>query len=191
MRKLISRAEEEKKARGKRLVVGVVLIFVMFFSVIGYSLGDAQTSGTAIVNYNGFKFVQESNLWKVNVGNFQFSFNYNPNQVGKISSTLNLLSSYQDKPLYFSSENSEAESEIYNNLFFQNKIIQRAQPACLSEEKCSGNYPTKTCDDNFIIIKESNSSNVRQDKNCVFIEGKTEDLVKLSDSFLFKITGIQ
>ncbi|VVB83345.1 Uncharacterised protein [uncultured archaeon] len=191
MRRLISKAEEEKKKRRNQILVGVVLIFVMFFSVIGYSLGNFQTSGTSIVNYNGFKFTQESNLWKVNVGSFQFSFRYNPNQVEKISSTLNLLNSYQDKPLYFSSENSEAASEIYNNLFVQNKIVQRAQSACLSGEKCSGNYPIKTCDDNFIIIKESNSSNVRQDKNCVFIEGKTENLVGLSDSFLFKITGIQ
>ncbi|MEK6827404.1 MAG: hypothetical protein AABX99_02890 [Nanoarchaeota archaeon] len=191
MRRLISKVQEEKKKKRNRILVGAVLIFVMFFSVIGYSLGNFQTSETAIVNYNGFKFIQESNLWKVSVGSFQFSFRYNPTQVGKISSTLNLLNSYQDKPLYFSSENSEAESEIYNNLFIQNKIVQRVQPACLSSEKCSGDYPIKTFDDNFIIIKKNNSNSVRQDKNCVFIEGKAEDLAGLSDSFLFKITGIQ
>ena len=34
------------------------------------------------------------------------------------------------------SDNSEAETEIYKNLFYQNQIVQRVQEACLAGEKC-------------------------------------------------------
>jgi hypothetical protein len=192
MRKIISKETEEKRKRKNQLVVGIILIAVMVFSVLGYSLSSFGTNSSGnIVKYNGFKFTQTSNFWNVNVGSYAFSFKYNPTQTEKINSTLNLLSSYDGKPLYISSENSEAEVEIYKNLFYQNQISQRVQEACLEGEECNGDYPIKTCQDNFIIIKESANSAIKQQDNCVFIEGNKENLTELSDSFLFKIIGIQ
>jgi hypothetical protein len=193
MRRIISKEAEEKKRRKNQLIIGIILIAVMIFSVLGYSLssfGNNNSSGS-VVNYNGFKFTQTSNFWNVNVGSYAFSFAYNPTQTEKINSALNLLNSYSGKPLYISSENNEAEIEIYKNLFYQNQIVQRIQEACLQGEKCNGDYPKKTCQDNFIIIKESNSSEIKQQNNCVFIEGNKGNLTKLSDSFLFKISGVQ
>jgi len=192
MRKIISKEAEDKKRKRNQLLVGTVLIVVMVFSVLGYSLSSfGNTSSSSAINYNGFKFTQTSNVWNLNVGSRAFSFNYNPYQTEKINSVLNLLSNYEGKPLYIFSENNDAEIEIYKNLFYQNQIVQRMQDACLEGEKCNGDYPIKTCQDNFIIIKESNSSSIKQQDNCVFIEGNKENLTKLSDSFLFKIIGIQ
>ena len=192
MRKIISKEAEEKKRKKNQLLIGIVLIVVMVFSVLGYSLSSfGNTSSSSTINYNGFKFTQTSNVWTLNTGGYAFSFNYNPYQTEKINSALNLLSSYQGKPLYIFSENNDAEIEIYKNLFYQNQIGQRMQDACIEGEKCNGDYPIKTCQDNFIIIKESNSSSIKQQDNCVFIEGNKENLTKLSDSFLFKIIGIQ
>ena len=192
MRKIISKEAEEKKRKKNQLLIGIVLIVVMVFSVLGYSLSSfGNTSSSSTISYNGFKFTQTSNVWNLNTGGHAFSFNYNPYQTEKINSALNLLSSYQGKPLYIFSENNDAEIEIYKNLFYQNQIVQRMQDACIEGEKCNGDYPIKTCQDNFIIIKESNSSSIKQQDNCVFIEGNKENLTKLSDSFLFKIIGIQ
>ena len=192
MRKIISKEAEEKKRKKNQLLIGIVLIVVMVFSVLGYSLSSfGNTSSSSTIGYNGFKFTQTSNVWNLNTGGHAFSFNYNPYQTEKINSALNLLSSYQGKPLYIFSENNDAEIEIYKNLFYQNQIVQRMQDACIEGEKCNGDYPIKTCQDNFIIIKESNSSSIKQQDNCVFIEGNKENLTKLSDSFLFKIIGIQ
>jgi len=192
MRKIISKEAEERKKKRNQWLVGVILIAVMVLSVLGYSLsGLGNNSSGSVVNYNGFKFTQTSNFWNVNIGANTFSFAYNPTQTEKINSTLNLLSSYNGKPLYISSEDMGTETEIYKNLFYQNQIAQRVQEACLSGENCSGDYPIKTCQDNFIIIKESTNDMIKQQDNCVFIEGNKENLTKLSDSFLFKIIGIQ
>jgi len=193
MRRIISREAEEKKRRKNQLIIGMILIVVMVFSVLGYSLssfGNNNSSGT-IINYNGFKFTQSSNFWNANVGSYSFSFKYNPTQTEKINSVLNSLESYNGKPLYISSADSEAEIEIYKNLFSQNQIVQRIQEACLDGQTCAGDLPIKNCDNNFIIIKEGDNNSITQEKNCVFIEGNKGNLTELSDSFLFKINGIQ
>ena len=67
------------------------------------------------------------------------------------------------------------------------------QRACPEDVICESgeDLPVKTCSDNFIIIKESNTSSIRQENNCVFIEGQKEELTALADQFLFKTFGIR
>ena len=108
------------------------------------------------------------------------------------------LENYYGKPLYLSSVNKESELEINSNLY---SFIQRTQPACLEknesmgselfEEECGSDLPVKTCNDNFIIIVESNKSIIEQKDNCVFISGPQENLTKITDEFLFNILGIR
>jgi hypothetical protein len=191
IRKIISKAEEKKKRQRNQFLLGGIMILVMFSSIIGYSLSGLGNTSSTSIKYNGLKFVYESNYWNVNLNGLKFSFSYNPTQVVKLNSSFNLLSNYSGKPLYIYSNNAEAEAEIYKNLFYQNSIVQRFQYACPQGGTCDESIPIKTCEDNFIIIKESENSSVRQENNCVFIEGKAEELAKLSDSFLFKVTEIQ
>ena len=193
MRKIISKEKAEKKRRRNQLLVGTILILVMVFSLLGYSLNSNGQSGTVTVDYNGFRFTQDSstNLWDMNKGNLNFSFEYNPYEIYKTNSTLNSIDSYSGKPLYISSDSSDAETEIYRNLFYLNPIAERVQDACVAGEPCSGNFPVKTCSDNFIIIRENSSTGITQQNNCVFINGPAENLSRMSDSFLLKIIGIQ
>jgi len=202
MRKIISKHEEGRKRKRNQLIVGGVLIFIMFFSVLGYSFrgGDENTKK---INYNGFEFINQNDFWILNTENFYFVFKNNPKQVEEIGGDLEYLENYYDKPLYIYSENSESEIEIYRNLFYQNQIVQRMQSACLDENitnttlgerivlECDENLPIKNCEDNFIIIKEDNNTKITQNKNCVFIFGQQENLTKITDEFLFKILGIR
>ena len=194
MRKILSKEEEAKRTRRNQFLIGGAMILVMVASVLGYAFGrENQTaSNSDKLIYNGFEFVkQSSGFWSVNKDSYQFYFKYNPKETEKVNSALNLLSSYANKPLYIYSENIEAATEIYRNLFYQNRIAERVQDACLQGENCSNeNYPIKTCDDNFVIIKEGNKTEIKQQNKCVFIYGKSENLTSLSDEFLFKITGI-
>jgi len=189
MRQITSKQTKGKKQKRNQLIVGLILIVVMFFSVFGYGFLNTKEEGNKKLNYNGFEFMAQNGFWITNVNNFQFVFRYNPNQVEKIDSKLNTLKNYYQKPLYLSSENSEAEAEIYSNL---NPLVQRTQRACLEGEEClDENLPIKTCEDNLIIIRENSTSGIRQEDNCVFIQGTQENLLKLSDEFLFKILEIE
>ncbi len=173
------------------MILGLILVGVMLFSVLGYAFrgGNNEEENINKLEYNGFEFVEQNGFWFTNIENFQLAFKYNPTQVGEIDAELKDFNNYYGKPLYISSENSEAELEIYRNLFYRNKLVQRVQPACL--EECDENLPVKTCENNFIIIKENNNSEIIQEENCVFIQGKEENLTQITDEFLFKIFGIR
>ena len=188
MRRLISKEKQKKQERIKQLVVGSVLIVIMFASVLGYAFqGGGETDSN--IEYNGFVFVSQDNFW---VLEDTFMFKYNPLETEEFATYnfLNLLVDYQSKPLYFYSENKEAEAEIYKNIYTS---VQRIQYACLEDEPgliCEGAWPIKTCEDNFILIQEGEFK-IEQRKNCLFISGAKEDLTKISDEVLFKIIGVK
>jgi len=190
MRKLVSKEEEAKKTKRNQIIAGIVLAIVMILSTIGFAFqgrNDNTSEGTSPggeVDYNGFKFINQNGLWIL--GNFVFR--YTPQEVENIGIGINPITNYQGKPAYIYSEDSDAEVEIGGNLRL---VVQRIQEACPENIVCPADIPVKTCNDNFIIIKESNMSNIIQDNNCVFIEGPKENLTQLSDQFLFKALGIR
>ena len=184
MRKIVSAKQKRNK-----IIVSVILILVMFFSVVGYGFyGQTKNSDEDKIEYNGFEFIKNNNFWFVEVEDFVFRFVYNPNEVNEIASDLKYLDNYQDKPLYIYSENVESEIEISANL---QQIVQRIQYACLNKEECEGDFPIKTCEDNFIIIQKSENNEIIQEDNCVFIKGEEDKLLELSDDFLFYILNIR
>jgi hypothetical protein len=191
MKKLASKRKEEKKRRRNQLIVGLFMASILLISVFGYAFGGGKGSEENKITYNGYEFVEQDGYWITEIGNFEFSFRYNPNEIEQITSDLNPLNSYYGKPLYLLSDDIESGSEIYRNLKSQNSIIQRMTLACLEGEECDDEESaTKTCEDNFIIIQESSVTEVVQEDNCVFIKGKMEDLAKITDGFLLKLIGV-
>ncbi|MCK5624697.1 hypothetical protein KAI04_02555 [Candidatus Pacearchaeota archaeon] len=189
MKRLKAKSSEAKKQKKNQIIIGVILIIVMFGSVFGVIVGSfGAEKSIDKIKYNGFEFIKQSNFWVLELGNFNFIFTYNPNEVQEIETEVNFLNNYYDKPLYISSENSGATSEIVSNL---NQIVLRMQNACFDENDCEGDLPLKTCEDNFIIIEEKNQTNIIQEENCVFIQGPQENLTQISDEFLFNILGVR
>ncbi|MEX0920987.1 MAG: hypothetical protein WDZ62_01860 [Candidatus Pacearchaeota archaeon] len=198
MKRFISKRERAKKKRRNQIAVGIVLTFLMFLSVLGFAFqfgvgvpneGNGQTGGQENVVYNGVEFVFNSGFWIAE----GFAFRYNPGEVQDIQPSgeeLKDVLSYQGKPLYLYSENQEARSEIRVNL---GVIASNVESGCPEGEfECPEEIPTISCDgDNFIIIKEGVNNAITQEGSCVFIEGPSEDLTKISDQFLFKILGIR
>jgi hypothetical protein len=191
MRHIGSKRKQEKKQKRNQLILGLALALILFASIFGYGFRGGSIK-KEIVTYNEYEFVEKNGFWFVEIEGFEFSFRYNPNEVEQINSSLNFLDNYYGKPLYISSKDIESESEIYRNLIYQNSIAQRMQLACLEGEECADEeLAVKTCEDNFILIRESNITEVIQEDNCVFIQGKIEDLAKITDGFLLKIIGVQ
>lgn len=198
MRKLSSRIDEEKKARRNRTIAGIILVGVMLFSTLGYAFRNNDDENVSNLNINGFEFVRNGNYWNLGINGRELIFRYNPYEVEEVNSNLNEIRNYRDKPLYIYSENLEAESEIYRNLFYNTGFVQRVQNACPGnlnvsldfEVECEEELPFKTCEDNFILIAEGESESITQEENCVFIRGAQENLTKVTDEFLFKILDI-
>jgi len=197
MKKIVSQADKGKKDRRTKLLVSLILVGIMLLSTLGYAFTreDSNTSGSASkVKYNGFEFQKSGNAWVLQDSSFYFTFLYNPTETQEIKvDNLNTLEDYYNEPLYVYSEDYSAKSEVYRNLYpSANKIVLRMQDACIEDKSCEGDYPIKTCEDNFIIITESNStSKIIQQDNCVFIEGKKENLTEVTDEFLFNLFGVR
>ena len=190
MRKILTKREQKSKERFNQIIVGLVLVFLLMFSIVGYSLigRDSSSQDEEKVIYNGLEFTKVNEFWVLEQEGAEFIFRYNPEEVERIDSQINYINSYLNQPLYIYSENLESTSEIYTNM---NKLVQRMQNACLNKEDCEGDLPIKGCDSNFIIIRESDITGITQNQSCVFIEGPKENLVRITDEFLFKILGIE
>jgi len=203
MRKLESKADENKRRKRNSIIVGLILVAVMFFSVIGFGFQTQDNENSGEKNkilYNGLEFINNgAGYWVIDMGEFQFFFRNTPDQTNDTDAEIPAATTYTGKVLYVYSQNQEAEREIYNN--FQN-IYLRSQYACLDLEnntgietisatECNVEYPIKTCSDNFIIIEEKEKLEIKVVDNCVFIWGPKEELVSNIDEFIFRSLEIK
>ncbi len=194
MRKLMSKEDRDKKQRRNQILAGVVLGIVMVISVLGFAIQGALGNNTntntqqGTTSYNGFQFTNSNGVWILGNFVFQSSPMDASNFSSAINGTLNGAATYQNLPVYIYSENPSARIEAYANL---GNIAQRVQDACISGVNCTENVPVKTCADHLIIIKDTNSTgSIRQDGGCVYIEGPNNELVNLTDTFLYNIIGV-
>lgn len=193
MRKLTNPKIKDKKQKRNQLILGIFLVLTITLSTFAIVIDSLQSKTSGPIKYNGFKFEPSNGYWLTSAGQYQFIFRFNPLETKNFSSsfdnlTLNLVKDYVEKPLYIHSQDSYASQEIYQNLKY---FVERYQPACFEEKNCPQDLPIKDCTNNFIIYKISNTTSITQQQNCVFIEGKQEDLVYLTDEFLFRILGIK
>jgi len=192
IRKLVSKQDIKKKQKRNQYILGAILIFVMFGSVFGVIVGSfGEKENTEKIIYNGHEFLEQNNYYILNLGEIQFYFSEDPREIALLEKEINISKTLPDfigKPLYVYSEDYSPSTEIYQNI---NSYVERIQPACLEDNVCiDSNWPIKTCEDNFILILESETNKIYEKDNCIFIEGKKEDLTKLTDEFLFEIMGI-
>ena len=180
IRRITSKEDEAKKTRRNQIVVGIVLVVLMLFSILGYSFGsNPSTSTSQTVEYNGYNFTSSGGLWSLSVGETAFGFASHPKNAYKTTSSLKSLTNYYGKPLYIYSESADAESEIYRNLYGVSDRVDSVNDTA-----------AKTCADNFIIIREKSVARISQDGGCVFMDGPSDDLIKITDGFLLKIIGV-
>jgi hypothetical protein len=190
MRKIVSKEETKRKEKRKNRIIGISLLAIMVLSVFGIvvdSIGKTN-EGSAKITYRGVDFFNQQERWFFVKNGVEYSITNSPENVTNISmNALNPIESYSGKPSYIYSLNKSLESEIYSNL---RKISYRVQPGCLNETKCEGDFPIKTCEDNFIVLEESNETSITQEQNCVFIRATEQEMRKAIDAFFLKIIGI-
>lgn len=191
MRKLTSKEEEKRKEKRNRTVLGIILVFVMFGSVFGIVVGSFGSSSTQEkIIYKGQEFKLLNNYYVFEIGDYSFYFLSDPRNFLEIESEVEVsrvLTSFTGKVLYLDSIDPYSSQDISQNLY---PYVERIHPACLNESTClDSSLPIKDCTNNFIIIKESEVNKIYEEENCIFIEGKREDLIKLTDELLLRLIG--
>jgi len=199
MRKILGQAERNKKNKRNQLFMGLILIFLMVFSTLGFAFGNSISgiSNTEEIEHKGVEFIRDSNtgFWSFNIQDINFLTTYNPTEVDDIFfSNYQTIQGYTGKPLYFVGD-STAFSEFDRNL--RGRFVVRINNACLSDE-CEGDFPVKDCSrDNIIIIREPvegefiNQEEIYEDENCVYIIANTHNQIRYADAYLFELLGIK
>lgn len=170
----------------------ILLILILLGSTFGIIVNSFDNSGTNNkVKYNGYEFTNSNGLWVTNYNEINLGFIYNPLETENLSLEMDFSDSvnqYSGVPLYIYSEDSSARLEIYRNLY---SIAERIQDACPQGKNCTGDVPSKSCDDKLIIIEESDKEEILQENGCIYIHGDKDNLVKISDEFLYKLFSIK
>jgi hypothetical protein len=193
MRKISSKKAEEKKQKRRGAVLAIILVIVLFGSVFGIVVNSFGSSagGEEGLNYNGHKFIYSDGYWILEDSENLF-FRYNPKETDSLElereELTKSIESYYNLPVYIYSEDSPSEIEIYQNIF---PYSERMQNACPEGKECSEEFPLKDCSNLFIIVELSDKNEIYEEDNCVYIKGKKENLIKMSDEFLFRLFGIK
>jgi hypothetical protein len=200
MRRISNKRKEAKSKKMKQLGIILVLAFVLLGSTFGFIFSMGSFDDPSSINqesietrYNGETFISQNGFWFLNKYGANFSFISSPSETDSLvlerEEISNTINDYSNVPIYIYSENSNAELEIYKNIF---PIAERVQNACPSGKECSNeNWPVKDCSENLIIIEESSVNEIVQEENCVYIRGNENNLIQISDEFLFKILGVK
>ena len=184
MRKIKTYRDVGKKRRRNGITVGIVMIALLVFSVLGYSFMGSEDEDDSGVSEFGFDFLKKDGLWVVDINGEVFGFRNLPSEVSGIDVNVSLgLGDYYGEPLYFINP-GEGVSEILNNI---GRSVLRYQESCFGNESCEGDLPVKSCEDNLIIFESGNETRVYQDENCIYIVG---DSVNGTDAFLYDILEI-
>jgi len=174
----------KRKARKNKIIMGVVLVFLLVFSTLGYSLMNNDDDRDTKVNENGLDFYKGGGLWRAVIDGQEFGFQYLPSEVESVPvEGIFDLGGYASQPLYFVNVN-EAAPEILNNL---QRYIMRYQEACINESACGEDFPLKDCSSNVIIYEAGNDTKVYKNQSCVYLVG---DAIMAADAFLYETLHI-
>ena len=191
MRKIVSKDQKDKSRRKNQLVIGLILIFLMLFSTIGFAFNSNIHSGNEeTIRHNGVEFIRDINTgyWEFNIENTQFLTRYNTKEVEDIQFISDrTLHGYANEPLYFVGD-SIAFSEFDINL--RDRFVLRIEDACL--EDCQ-DLPRKSCsEDNIIIIEEpiDGKERIYQEDNCTYIIANAQNQLRYADAYLFSLLGL-
>lgn len=186
----MTEGERKRKEKRNKMIVGILLVSIMVLGTAGYAFFSGSREKIEKVEYAGVEFIlNQNNLWQFEIQNFQFLTTFNPRDTENISSfILKTINDYYGKPLFFIGQGA-ARQELERNL---RGFVSRSQDACIeSYEGCMEDAPIKTCEDNIIIIKETDKIEINEEENCIFISAPQEEQVRVADAFLFKILGLK
>lgn len=176
MNPIETQKEREEREQKRKKWISFGLLAILVFSSFGYALvtflgNEPDNSGNAEDNGNG----------QIKIGEQKYNLVHTKENVKSVPIEINLsIIDYNGKIVYIDSNNSAASYEITSTL---GKYSLKMQEACYG--KCERNLPEKNCSSLLISINgsASNENKVRQEENCVFIEGD----LRAVDAFIYRI----
>jgi len=184
MQKIQTAATLAASEQRRRRIGGIVIIAILLLSTAGFALSGVGFGNDNSDNGQSDGPVYNGQYWVYTIAGQQYSFTNSASELdfSVVSSLQKNLADFSNRQIYIDSDSSAMSQEILINL---GRHVRRINEACYGE--CEKDLPEKTCDSEpMIIIRTSEQQNIREEQNCIFINGD----LKSVDAFLYKILGL-
>ncbi len=182
MREIGTLGTQQEKSKNTARNFTIFLLALLILSSLGYAfLSNPDT--TSDIPVNGETGVRQvGDRWVFGQAGREISLLFSPAETADIPvGILNGLESYVGVPLFLDITNPGISNEIGAPMQL---YASRIQGACYGA--CESDLPEKNCSENLVVWRNSNTSSVRQEERCVFIEGD----LRAADAYIYTLFNI-
>lgn len=188
---------KERTKKISVLFIALFIISIMIASVLNFGLYSNETPQQAALTYNGYDFYQ-TNIggWLTEKDGKQIALTYNPQQIDNVSlGDVDLTTLKFSEKVYLTHDANKINLEIAANDLIRNIALPKIVRACPEDGSGCENFPLKTCEDStdstgVIYLKEAETEIIQLEKNCLFIQAQSSDIIKIVDRIIYKELGI-
>ena len=187
--------KEASKSKFSRFFIPLFILITLILSAFGIIVFKQPESET--FEYKNNFFIQDTSGFSTRINNQKINFLYDPRTLENLSITPLTLTqlSYGSKFYLTANPNEDVGLALYEfNRLIVPLINKRFVQACSEDVAGCENTVLKTCTDatpeeKVVLFKESNSSSLTYNLNCLIIQGSGEEMTKLTNrlalNFLF------
>ena len=189
--------EEKKKILSKQNLTTIFIVIIMVTSVLALW---SSNSGDKL-KYKSHTFTRMDNSWALVINKKELVFNFFPAEVDEInvsSDIISRLSSTFEIDSTSSPDNSYAQAIAFAQYNFGETLgrISNTYVRVGMTDKNNLNLPLIGCEDAtplvpVLFFKESESTKISLEGNCIIAEAKSEtDVIRIKDRLLYGILGV-
>lgn len=187
--------KEASKSKFSRFFIPIFILVTLILSAFGIIVFKQPESET--FEYKDNLFIQDTSGFSTRINNQKINFLYDPRTLENLSiSSITLTQFSYGSKFYLSANPNE---DVGLALYEFNRLIipllnKRFVQACSDDVPGCENTVLKSCSDatpeeKVVLFKESNSSSLTYNLNCLIIQGNGEEMTKLTNklalNFLF------
>ena len=183
----IRQPKEAGKSKFSRFFIPIFIAVTLIFSAFGIIIFKQPESET--FEYKEHLFVQDPSGFSTRVNDKKITFLYDPRTLENLSITPLTLTqlSYGSKFYLTANPNDDVGLALYEfNRLIVPLLNKRFVQACSEEVVGCENTVLKSCADatpeeKVVLFKESNSSSLNYNLNCLIVQGSGEEMTKLTN----------
>ena len=186
---------DRKKEQRKQLILSIVLVSLMVLSVFGIIIG----SQTSDLRYGKQKFEYMNNYYVTKINNQQMHFYFLPVQVEYINVSSDIINKLKESYLIMIAFNPEekANLQVIELVRFDlsNQLNKALYQGVLTPDEDYESLPLLSCSNAtintpLIIMNVSDDLSITQQDNCIYLNARGTDFLRLRDRLLYSYYGV-
>jgi len=178
----------------KKKLVGVFIVLVMTFSILGFIGGSFFTEDENIKKYGNHVFYRDNQGWRFQAGKEVYYFQYLPEELSNITVKVPTHNLFKEGKIYFGYEpgvnlNTDLAMSKLGTFFYNRNLV--IVKACINEKGCP-DVPLIDCaGKTSLVFQRNNQTGIEAVNKCLVINAQDDmGLNQLSERLLYNLLGI-